>query len=81
MFASALASSTPGGAVHTQTRKYTDSKGAKHRVVFRQIDHGHGVKIYDIELDGVQLPRLDHTLFHHILNLSEECLAHYFENR
>lgn len=79
MYHNSIASCVAGGSVQTKTRHYTDRNGLKHKVQFREIDYGHGVKIFDLVVDGVLIPRIDHSLYIRLLKMSEESLAAYFD--
>lgn len=79
MYHDSIASCVAGGSVKTKTRHYTDHNGLKHEIQFREIDHGQGVKIFDLVVDDVLIPRIDYSLYKRLLEMSEEGLAVYFD--
>lgn len=69
--------SSSRGGVKTTARTFP-CRGATRKAVFREINHGYGVSIYDIELDGKLIPRLDQDLYGKIMKMDSEQLGHYF---
>lgn len=70
--------STDSGSVKTTKRQYRDANGTLHRLVFREINHGKGPHSYDIDADGVLMPRLDQSLYAKLMDMPDAQLARYF---